>query len=559
LANYFFLPPRFAFSASPQDLLAGSLFVTISTGITWLNVREQAARAEAEAERARLHTLFMQAPAIIAIHRGPEHVYEFSNPVNAQLLGGRELLGKTVRQAQPELEGQGFYELLDRVYQTGEPYSGQEAAATVGDPRNPRVGYFNFVYQPMLGPKGRPEGVLVFGFEVTEQVLARRRLEQAERRLTTITNNATQGLIMMDARQHCVFMNPAAEAITGFTLAELQGKPLHDFIHHTRPDGTHYPMEECPIDRALPTRNQEQGEDVFVRPDGTFYPVAFTASPIVEDGRAVGTVIELRDTSEDKRREQERARLLAELKRAVRVRDEFLSVASHELRTPLTPLGLKLGALERELERQPDSPFVQKVRDYVRTGRRQVKRLSDLVGDLLDVSRIAAGRFRLQWEDVDLAEAVREVASRFEAQAAQTGAALRVETPGAVPGRWDRLKLEQVLTNLLDNALKYGPGKPVHVRLEADPARVRVTVRDEGIGIAPESLARIFGRFERAVSERNYGGLGLGLYITRTIVEAMGGEIRVASEPGRGAAFTVELPRQPAERVDAVVPPPLSG
>ncbi|HEX5750682.1 MAG TPA: ATP-binding protein [Archangium sp.] len=544
LADYFFLPPRFAFSVSPADLLSVAVFLAISILITRLNVRERTARAEAEAQRERLHTLFMRAPAIIAIHRGPEHTYEFSNPVHARLLGGRELLGKTVRQAQPELEGQGFYELLDRVYQTGEPLYGKEAPASVGDPAHPRTGYFNFVYQPMPGPDGKPDGVMVFGFEVTEQVLARRSLERTERRLAAITHNATLGLFMMDERQQCVFMNPAAEQITGFTLEELRGKPLHDFIHHTRPDGTPYPMAECPIDRALPTRAQERGQDVFVRKDGSFYPVAFTASPILEEGKATGTVIELRDTTEDRHKQAERERLLVELQEAVRLRDEFLSVASHELKTPLTPLSLRLQGLERSIRAEPGSLMAQRLGKEVDVMRRQVKRLSDLVNELLDVSRITTGRLKLLLEEVDLTEVTREVVARFQPEAQRAGCELILDTNGPVSGHWDRLRLEQVLTNLLSNAIKYGAGKPVHLRVEQREDRSRLVVRDEGIGIEPEAMGRIFNRFERAVSERHYGGLGLGLYVTRQIIVAMGGNVTAESTPAQGATFTVELPRQ---------------
>jgi PAS domain S-box-containing protein len=125
------------------------------------------------------------------------------------------------------------------------------------------------------------------------------------RQLEAVCDNATVSLFIMDARQHCTYMNPAAEKLTGYTLEEVQGRPLHDFVHHTRPDGTPYPLEECPIDRALPENNQEQGEDVFVHKDGHFYPVAFTASPLREKGVPVGTVIEVRDTTEEKRAEEE--------------------------------------------------------------------------------------------------------------------------------------------------------------------------------------------------------------------------------------------------------------
>jgi len=240
----------------------------------------------------------------------------------------------------------------------------------------------------------------------------------------------------------------------------------------------------------------------------------------------------------------ENARLYREAQDAIRLRDEFLSIASHELKTPLTPLSLKLQMLGRELRKQPDSPLRRSVEDYVVTGARQVKKLSELVSDLLDVTRISGGKLRLEFEDVDLATLVREVVTRHEPEAARLGSTLAQDIQGTVVGRWDRLRLEQVITNLVDNAIKYGAGKPVQVRVQVGEARALLQVRDEGIGIAPEYLPRIFGRFERAVSERHYGGLGLGLYITRTIVEAMGGHIGVESKPGEGSLFTVELPLQ---------------
>jgi PAS domain S-box-containing protein len=367
-------------------------------------------------------------------------------------------------------------------------------------------------------------------------------LEATERRLAAITHNATLGLFLMNAQQHCVFMNPAAEKITGFTLAELQGRPLHDFIHHTRPDGTPYPMAECPIDRALPTRAQEQGEDVFVRKDGSFYPVAFTASPIVENGVAIGTVIELRDTTQEKHHQAERERLLTELQEAVSLRDEFLSVASHELKTPLTPLTLRLQRFDKALAAVPRSELTERMEHDMAVMHHQLRRLTDLVDELLDVSRIRLGHMQLHLEPVDLAELTREVVTRFEPEAEKARCTLELQVEGPVIGHWDRSRLEQVVTNLLSNAFKYGAGKPLHIRTGAVQGRAQLVVRDEGIGIAPEALERIFHRFERAVSERNYGGLGLGLYVTRQIVQALGGTIQAESTPGQGATFTVELP-----------------
>src|SRR5262249_53117191 len=146
-------------------------------------------------------------------------------------------------------------------------------------------------------------------------------------------------------------------------------------------------------------------------------------------------------------------------------------------------------------------------------------------------------RFNIQLEDFDLVELVGEVVERFEEEARRAGSAVTIAAPASARGRWDRTRLDQALTNLLANAIKYGAGKPVEVAVAVDAAIARVTVHDEGIGIASEDLHRIFDRFERAVSSTHYGGLGLGLYIARQIVEAHGGQIQVKSNPGAGATF----------------------
>jgi signal transduction histidine kinase len=231
-----------------------------------------------------------------------------------------------------------------------------------------------------------------------------------------------------------------------------------------------------------------------------------------------------------------------EAEKAVRVRDEFLSVASHELKTPLTSLKLQVQSLLEMPPEVPEGAEAERLKASFALTERQVRRLERLIGNLLDVSRIAVGRFQLQLEEVDLVAVVRDVTTQFSAEIGRARVQVDLRLPPAAPGRWDPLRLEQVVVNLLSNALKYGNGKPIEIAVEVQDGLTRLKVRDGGIGIAAENQVRIFERFERAVS-LNYGGLGLGLFIAKQIVVAHGGIIRVESALGSGATFAVELPR----------------
>jgi signal transduction histidine kinase len=173
--------------------------------------------------------------------------------------------------------------------------------------------------------------------------------------------------------------------------------------------------------------------------------------------------------------------------------------------------------------------------------------LQRLIDELLDVSRITSGRLTLEREQMDLGDLAREVVDRYAPEAQRAGSTVTLEAAGDTRGNWDRARLDQVLTNLLSNAVKYGAGKPIHVGVigpSASENKVRVIVQDQGIGIEASAQARIFGRFERAVSDRHYGGFGLGLWIVRELVEAHGGSVHFESEVGRGSTFVVELPTE---------------
>lgn len=245
------------------------------------------------------------------------------------------------------------------------------------------------------------------------------------------------------------------------------------------------------------------------------------------------------------------AALYKNAQEAIRFRDEFLSIASHELKTPLTPLKLQLQTVGRRVPKLvKDEEGSAWLREKLGVLHRQGERLERLVNEMLDISRIAGGRLRLELELFDLSEVVREVVGRFEegGEFARFGSKVTTDVGEKIVGRWDRFRVEQVVTNLVSNALKYGEGRPIDIAVSSDGSNATLAVTDHGIGIQPEHLQRIFGRFERAVSSRHYGGFGLGLYIANQIVEAMAGSIDVSSKPGQGSTFKVTLPlgREPA-------------
>jgi signal transduction histidine kinase len=333
-----------------------------------------------------------------------------------------------------------------------------------------------------------------------------------------ILETAPDAQVVTDRRGHIVFINPPAELLFGYLGHELVGAPL---------------------ERLVPKL-------VGLRSDGSEFPAELSLTPLeTDEGLLTVATVREREPSERHKVAEERLRL-AQAQEAVRLRDDFLSIAAHELRTPLTALQLQLDGLVQSL--RAIDPAVRQAYARVQTrlekAVRNTSRLTDLVNTLLDLSRIMGGRLQLRLEVTDLAALVREVAQDFCEP--ERGAAVEVEAPETLEAVCDRFRFEQILINMLSNATKYGQGRPVEVRLSADTQRVRLAVRDHGIGIAAEDRERIFQKFERAVAARNYGGMGLGLYISRYLAEAHGGSMTVDATLGEGATFIVQLPRNPA-------------
>jgi PAS domain S-box-containing protein len=326
-------------------------------------------------------------------------------------------------------------------------------------------------------------------------------------------------------------VNPAFARMHGYGEGELLGRPLSDCIAHESL------AELVQHTAATRERGHHQYEAIHLRKDGSRFPCLTESSALSdESGKVIYCAANFQDITDRKRYE-------AELRAAIATRDEFLSIASHELRTPLTALSLQLDGLERALARGVPLDDRDRVTRKVVMAVRQADRLASLIDGLLNVSRLANGSFRLELEAFDMVGLVHEVAQRFDEEAERAGSAILVRVPETIPGRWDRSRLDQALTNLLSNALKYGAGRPIDVVVTDGIERVQIAVRDQGIGIAAEDRVRVLGRFERAVSSSHYGGLGLGLYITHEIVRAHGGTIEIESEPGEGATVTLSLPR----------------
>jgi PAS domain S-box-containing protein len=369
-----------------------------------------------------------------------------------------------------------------------------------------------------------------------QSAILRSRLEGERARLTAVIEELPEGVILAAApHSRLVMANRAATDLLGRTVPGEHWPEWAPDFRATTADGQPFPEQELPVGRALRGETVRGIEVWLERSEGRRLAVLASAAPLLgPDGAVREAVVVFQD--------------ITAIKEAERVKDQWLSIASHELRTPITSLRGFAQLLERQVRRTEEAPNREALMGALATISQQTNRLTSLVNDLLDVSRIQLGRLELRRRPVDLGELTRTAVTRLAELDPEAGARLHMDLPDRpVPGVWDPDRLDQVLTNLLTNAIKYDPnGGPIEVRLRDDEDQAAViSVSDQGIGVPEAEMAALFLPFARAgnAARRGFGGIGLGLFISRDIVERHGGSIGVQSAEGRGTTVTVRLPR----------------
>ena len=426
-----------------------------------------------------------------------------------------------------------------------------------------------FPIELAIVPMQSQDGVSFSAFvrDITERKQAeieRTRLGNYNRLLLESTGDGMYGI---GTDGNCTFLNRAAARMLGIPAEAALGQNLHEMIHHSHPDGSPYPVEQCPIRRAFQTgQSCRVDNEYFWCGDGTPFPVEYSSSPILENGRIQGAVVTFTDITQRKQAEEDLLRAKAAAEAASRTKSQFLANMSHELRTPMNAILGYSEMLQEEAEDKGLDSFTPDLQKIQNAG----KHLLALINDILDLSKIEAGKMELYLEEFDVPGIVADVSATVQTLVAKKNNHLVVHCPPEVGRMYaDLTKVRQSLFNLLSNAAKFTENGKITLEVRRDGGDLLFTVRDSGIGMTAEQRAGLFEAFAQADASttRKYGGTGLGLAITRRFCRMMGGDTTVESEPGKGSAFTLRLPavvreeRLPTETTHAAVrseTPPLT-
>jgi PAS domain S-box-containing protein len=518
---------RLSGAATPE---AGPAPAAVDDGATQAR-RHAAMQRAVMGERSYMRNLFNQAPGFVAVLNGPRHVFDMANEAYYQLVGHRQIIGKPVRDALPELDGQGFEQLLDGVYQSGEVFVGRGLKAQLQRaPGGPLVdAYVDVLYQPLYGQDGEVNGIFVQGHDVTEAHAAQLSKRESDERLAEGMVAARMVVWDWNVDTHQVIMSDNVEQVLGLRVRTLQD--VHDRIpdqDRVRLDAAH--------ERAVAAGGSYAETIRYVRPD-TGRTIWLDVRGRVRPDSAGGPV-SLRGVAIDV---TERVRAEEELRDAHRRKDEFLAMLAHELRNPLAPISsaaqlLRHGSLDGERRSHAIDIIT-----------RQVRHVSGLLDDLIDVSRVTRGLIAMERAPCDLRALVADALEQVRPVAEARRQAIETElASGPVRIFGDHKRIVQVLANLLGNASKYTPaGGRIRLEVTVRDASVVLRVQDNGIGIGADLLPHVFDLFtqgERS-ADRAQGGLGVGLAVVRSLVEQHGGQVSAASGgPGQGSVFTVVLP-----------------
>jgi signal transduction histidine kinase len=507
-------------------------------------------------ERERFVQLFDQAPTFLVVLEGPQHVIRLANPGYLNLIGHRPVVGRTVADALPEAAAQGYLELLDRVYRTGQPFSATgmkfTAELSPGGPLDER--FLDFVYQPITGADGSVTGIFVQGVDVTARATADRALALSRSRLDYATRLSGVGFWYCDlpfdvlqwddrVKEHFFFPPGARIGIDDFyaRIHEDDREPTRQAIEASL-------RTRCPYDVVYRTVDPASGAVKWIRAlGGTDY--ASDGTPTHFDGVTV-------DVSAQKLDQQRLSLLNHQLQEQDRLKDEFIATLSHELRNPLSPVRAAANVIASP---QVTPAQLQRARDIIE---RQVTHMALLLDDLLDIARITQGKLQIKKKAVSLREVVDAAVETVRPALNGKNHRLVVHLPAEpVLLEADPLRLSQILSNLLTNAAKYSdPGGPIEISVAIDGETLSMSVKDAGIGLAPESIRGIFDMFSQidGPTGMSEGGLGIGLALVKGLTELHGGTVEARSRGlGHGSEFIVRMPlaAPPAAATQIVVTP----